>query len=121
MPEAVRHQPLIEFMRSEMERRDWTISDLARRMDVQPSLVSRWLRDSPPNAETAARLAEALGTSHVQVLRLAGILEDEVPTDEAERICALARRIEWTPERYVIVVEIMERLRRGVPTPPASP
>jgi len=120
MPEAVRHQALIDWMRLEMERRDWTISDLARRMDVQPSLVSRWLRNQPPNWETAREIAEAFGTSHVHVLRMAGMLDEEGGSPEADRICGLARRIEWTPERYWIVVELMERLRKGVPSLPSS-
>lgn len=119
MSETVRHQPLIDWMRAEMELREWTISDLARQMDVQPSVVSRWLRNQTPNPDTVERLADVFAASRLHLLHLAGLIETAPEgTGEAERICALARRIEWTPERYWIVVELMERLRRGSPSLP---
>lgn len=120
MAETVRHQPLIDWVRAEMDAREWTISDLARRMNVQPSLVSRWLRVQQPSPETVERFAEAFGASRLELLKLAGHIEDDGASAEAERICALARRIEWTPERYWITVELLERMRRGVPPLPSS-
>jgi transcriptional regulator with XRE-family HTH domain len=66
------NEPLQNLIRDALARREWTISDLARKIGSQPSLVSRWMQGQRPNTESLALIAEALGLDVLRLLRLAG-------------------------------------------------
>lgn len=121
MPE---HQPLIDWMRQQLQQREWTMSDLARRMDVQPSVISRWMRVRRPDPASIYRIADAFGGDPDELLRLAGYRQEDVPVEDAEmqHLIQLLRRVRLTPERYWLLVRMLTSLggpaQTEYPTPP---
>lgn len=71
------NEPLQNTIREELDRRGWTISDLARQINSQPSLISRWMMGQRPNTESLRLVADALGISVLDLLRKA----DHIPAD----------------------------------------
>jgi len=60
-------------LKAAMERRDVTVRELAKRMDVHEKTVYRW-RESPrgPNLYDCARIASALGIHITDLVPTAG-------------------------------------------------
>jgi transcriptional regulator with XRE-family HTH domain len=87
-----------------LKERNWTITDLARAMGVQTSLISRWMAGrQKPTAESAGRIAEVLQISVDEVLTEAGLRPVQV-TDEDPRRAELMMKlgsVELTRERYL--------------------
>jgi transcriptional regulator with XRE-family HTH domain len=122
------NEPLQNLIRDELARREWTISDLARKIGSQPSLVSRWMQGQRPNTESLALIAEALGLDVLRLLRLSGHIPSSAMAerDEDERISSFiamlrqaARDGYLTEERYRMLAMLMEFIRTTEPvTPP---
>lgn len=91
----------------QLKARDWNMSDLARRMDVSPSLISRWARDDRlPSPESCDRIADALGIDVDRVLVLAGHRPDieAIPIDDARStLLALVRQVHLTEDRAALL------------------
>jgi len=87
-----------------LQERNWSITDLARAMGVQTSLISRWMAGKQkPTAESAGRIAEVLQVSVDEVLTAAG-LRPVLVTDEDPRRAELMMKlgsVELTRERYL--------------------
>lgn len=82
--------PFGDWLQDILDRKGWTISDLARQIGVQPSTVSRWRSGlRVPEPPQCRRIANALGINRFLVLYQAGHI-DELPSPrlqlEAERI-----------------------------------
>jgi transcriptional regulator with XRE-family HTH domain len=118
-------EPLQNLIRDELARRGWTISDLARKIGSQPSLVSRWMQGQRPNTESVALVAEALGLDVLRLLRFsghipAGVMEEEEDTRLASLIAMLrqaGRDEHLTHDRYMFLYTLVEWMRV---TPPQS-
>lgn len=79
--------PFQDWLRSEIEARDWSYSKLAREIDVFKGTVSRWLAspDDPsfrrPSVESYTRLAELFGVDPLSIMALAGVEGLDVTND----------------------------------------
>jgi transcriptional regulator with XRE-family HTH domain len=112
-----------------LERRDWTISDLARKIGSQPSLVSRWMQGQRPNTESIALIAHHLDLDVLHLLALAGhIPPGVVKPVRDERLAALHTtldQMEWSDERYLFLRNTLDWMRANPPAingqrPPAA-
>lgn len=103
--------PGAQWLRREREKREWTGSELARRLGIGQERVSAYERaqDEPP-ADIARGLADVFGMPEVEVWRCLGKpLPREVVSDEAA--------IAWARERYPGEIERLT----GQPAPPVKP
>lgn len=105
-----------EFGRWLAERlrgREWTNSDLARRMGTSPSVVSRWVRgERVPDPESCDKIADVLGVDVDLVLTLAGhrpAIEPLAPDDERRELMGYVKRLRLTDDR----VTALRSLLRG--------
>ena len=117
-------EPLQNLIRDELARREWTISDLARKIGSQPSLVSCWMQGARPNTESLALIADALRIDVLRLLKLAGHVppgvggEDDDP-DLTSLIIMLrqsAREGHLTDDRYGMLSTLIEWVRVTKPT-----
>ena len=112
-------EPLQNLIRDELDRRKMTISDLARAIDSQPSLVSRWMQGQRPNTESLAIIGDVLGIDVLKLLELAGHIPPGVLThDDDERLTALfitMRQISWTDDRHGMVRALVDWMRDNDP------
>lgn len=61
------------WLKEQLRRREWSESDLARKMEMRPSVVNRWVRgERVPSSESAEKIADVLGTDTDWVLTLTG-------------------------------------------------
>ena len=97
------NEPLQNLIRDELDRRKLTISDLARAIDSQPSLVSRWMQGQRPNTESVALIADVLGLDVLKLLELSGhIPAGVVGHQDDDRLADLfttMRQITWNDDR----------------------
>src|SRR4051812_41301709 len=123
-------EPLQTLIRDELARREMSISDLARKIGSQPSLVSRWMQGQRPNTESVALIAEALGLDVLRLLRLAGHIPAGAMTDRDEdaRIASLIAMLRQagrdgylTDDRYGALSTLIEWLRVTPPATDTSP
>jgi transcriptional regulator with XRE-family HTH domain len=84
------------WLRRQLQRRDWSQADLARRMNAATGAVSNWVRgERIPNPQSCERLADVLGEDPDFVLTLAGHRPPD-PSDDDPRIgqlVTLARKM----------------------------
>jgi transcriptional regulator with XRE-family HTH domain len=78
-------EPLQLMIRNELDRRDWSISDLGRAIGSQPSLISRWMQGQRPNPVSLDRIANVLALDVVKMMQLAGHLPP-TPTAQEESV-----------------------------------
>lgn len=107
------HAELVRWMRQRMDEREWTISDLARRVGVQPSMVSRWLRFQRPTSDSVERIANALGGDVNRCLVMAGYPPRERVEDTAEvaHLVAMLRKTPITPERAAMIESLLRTMQ----------
>jgi len=91
---------LHKFIREELEARQWTNTQLADQLKVQPGVISRWLTEDDdkrvvPMPQMCAQIAESLGVDATEVLRYAGYLplNSQSPGPHDEEIRVLTRRL----------------------------
>jgi transcriptional regulator with XRE-family HTH domain len=66
------------WLRHQLQRREWTPADFARRLNASEGTVSHWLRgERLPRPSSVDRIAEALGLPLEDVMRRAGYLPPE--------------------------------------------
>jgi len=96
-----------DWLKAELDRRDWNMSDLARRMNSDPSAVGRWVRnDRIPDPQSCDVIADALGIDVDRVLVLAGHRPDieAIPVDDARAtLLALMRQVRLTDDRAALL------------------
>ncbi len=101
------------WMRDEMRRRAWRQADFARAVEIDVSMVSRWLQGRRPDPASLERVAGALGVDLDALLTLAGH-RPRTPRDDDPRVATLVakvRQVTWTPERFLIVDALLDDLR----------
>ena len=105
------------WLKNELRRREWNMSDLARRINADPSAVGRWARgDRIPSPESCDLLADALGVDLDRVLVIAGHrpdLENTPLTEEQTAIMALVRRVKLHPDRAALLRLMLEEWLRN--------
>ena len=85
--DARRGDPFQDWLRGELDARDWSYSKLARELDVFKGTVSRWLADHDdpafrrPSIESYRRLGEVFGVDPLSVMAMAGIEGLNVTSD----------------------------------------
>lgn len=119
----IEHAALVAWMKRQMERRGWSGGDLARAVGVDSSVVSRWLRSRRPDPASVGKIAFALGGDLDELLAMAG--HRARPTHagtEADRIhlIALVRQVDLTAERYALLVDLLDGMRRRDGEAPAD-
>src|SRR5690349_4485405 len=68
--------PLQNFIRDELGRQGWTMSELARKIGSRPPVLTRWMQGtSKPSVESLKRLSQVLGASEDTLLAMAGYRE----------------------------------------------
>jgi transcriptional regulator with XRE-family HTH domain len=77
------NEPLQLMIRDELDRREWSISDLGRAIGSQPSLISRWMQGQRPNPESLDRIASVLALDVRKLMVLAGHLPPETEGESA--------------------------------------
>ena len=86
-----------DWLTEEMRLRKWNQAELARRADILPSVISRWMNnDWLPDATSCYRLSKALGVYFNFVLRMAGHdpVEAPVATSAHERLVGMVKRVD---------------------------
>lgn len=116
------NEPLQNTIRDELARRGWTISDLARKIGSQPSLVSRWMQGQRPNTESLALVAEALALDVRKLLVLAGHMpadEDDGKDGELIPLIVMLRRIQrdghLSEERQLMLRTLLDWMHNTKP------
>lgn len=77
----------IEWVNSEMRKKNWSIRQTAKAAGISPALVSITLSGEKPTFNTCAGLADAFNVSPNFVFQLAGLIEEQNKdelTEEAE-------------------------------------
>lgn len=78
----------VDWLKEEMDKRQWKPADLAREADISDAALSRILskRDRKPGDELCKKIALALGEPAGKVFRLAGLLPEgeEIPEGVSE-------------------------------------
>ena len=91
------------WLQSQIDRREWTQSDFARRVGASTGLVSMWLAGKRvPSPASCDRIADVFGLPVDDVLTLAGhrpATEPIRPDDPRAELIGLVKRVRLTPER----------------------
>lgn len=110
----VSNSDFAEWLEAELNKRDWTRADLARRAGISKPQISRIMnREQSPGHSTCTGIAAALGLPPETVYRAAGLLApvsertdltdkllnvvDDLPPAEQNRLLAIAKRIYRNP------------------------
>lgn len=114
--------PLQTTIRHALDARDWTISDLARAIHSQPSLISRWMMGSRPSVESLVAVAQALALDIKQLLVLAEYLPAgavEATDGHKAMLKAKIDELEMDDECFALLNSVLEGLRkREMPAKP---
>lgn len=100
------------WMAHMLASRNMNRTDLAERMGVDPSMVSKWLRGvRMPNVPHCQAIARAFGVPDYEVLRLADHVPEHLrqPTAHPERDRAHALIDLMDPEVVALYIPLMER------------
>ena len=99
--------PFSAWLHAQLARRDWSMADLARRLDTPNATVARWVSGARrPSPASCDRIADALGVDVDRVLVLAGHRPDieAIPVDDARStINALLRQVRLTEDRAALL------------------
>lgn len=113
------NDPLQKMILAELDRREWSISDLGRAIRSQPSLVSRWMQGQRPSPESLDRIASVLDLDLHKMMVHAGHLPPEMlGADEDEdlaRMFTTMRKITWNEERRDMLFTLLAWMRENEP------
>lgn len=103
-----------DWLNDQLRRREWSESDLARRIGTKPSVVNRWTRgERVPSTKSIDLIADVLSADFDSLLTLAGhrpTTEPLRPDDPAVRVIDLVKRLRNDPE-FLEDLEVMLRAR----------
>lgn len=97
-----------DWLRLALDKKGWSQGQLAIRVGVSPSTVSRWLTGGRPDPEYAGRLAKAFGEPLAKVYAVAGHPADYAPP-ERQPLSQRDATIEFL-SRQPIEIPIVEQL-----------
>ncbi len=96
----VRGRTFGTWLKHQLDRREWSQADLAKRMHVTNGMVSRWVRgERVPSTDSIDRLADVLMVDVDQLLTLAGhrppVFEIDPNSAEA-KLLPFIRAVDWS-------------------------
>lgn len=102
---------LRDFLQAQMRSRNWTQKQLAVRMGLSESALTRWLAgQSQPDVAKLRIAASRMGWNLDDLLVMAGHRAGDTPAPSLqEDLCARLRTIRLTPERYQTFEVLIER------------
>lgn len=117
-----------KWLQRQLDRREWSQADFARKLCVSTGLVSNWITGvRRPNPESCDRIADVLFVDVDEVLAIAGHRPYDIDIDPdapGEQIAVMARRISWSEDRYESIRDLftgwLERDRRKQESPMAK-
>jgi transcriptional regulator with XRE-family HTH domain len=113
-PAAMEMPTFSTWFRKQLARREWNMSDFARKANIPPQTVQTWVSGrSIPEPYSCDLIADVLGISYQEVMQVAGHLPPDRPTSEDDpRIIlhALVDRIDWTRDNRLRTVEGILRM-----------
>ena len=102
------------WLRRQIDRREWSQADFARRLGLSNSVVSRWFTGTRvPSSAYCDLIADALGVDVDLVLTLAGHRPaplDYDPDDWASDIIGRAKRVDWRKPGRFATIDTLLRL-----------
>lgn len=99
-----------KWFRDQLDEREWTQADFARRSGLSNNVVSQWARAKRhPTPESCQLIADTFYLPLDEVLRAAGIrpVEDGRP-EYITRFRGMIDRIIWTPDRIAGLSSLLE-------------
>lgn len=108
------------WLQKQLNRRQWTQTELAKRAGVGQTTVSAWLRGARlPDALSCDKIADALFLSRDEVLARAGLRPVEHDdSDLVRELTELLRRIDWTPDRARLARTVLTGMATHTPNAP---
>jgi transcriptional regulator with XRE-family HTH domain len=109
------------WFRTQIEDRGWSLREMARRVDVSHTTIVNLVNGrSRPSVELCKRVAHTFGVSHLEVMRLAGLL-DPAPPDTArlEEVKQLFTEL-TREEQDIVLAQIRALVERKQRTPQAE-
>ena len=90
------------WLRTQMDRREWGVTRMARELDVSHGLVSQWLKgERNPSPASLENISDRLYVDLDMLLTLAGHRDPDLEVDpdspEAE-LLPLIRKIDWASD-----------------------
>lgn len=112
---------LVEFLKTELARRNWRPADLARAAGVPDATISHILNGSRrAGPDLCNAFAHALDETPERIFRLAGLLPPMAPAVEEEREAVAILRSLPT-ELRLVAMRMLRSLRPGVSHAPQAP
>jgi transcriptional regulator with XRE-family HTH domain len=98
-----RRKRFASWLQAQLNQRDWTQTDLAKRSGISSGRISDYVRAVRiPGPINLRKIADALAIDPERVYEAAGFFsrEPEFPPDESieEEMIGLIRQVDWTPE-----------------------
>jgi transcriptional regulator with XRE-family HTH domain len=104
-----------DYLRAELDKRDWNATQLATQAGVSQAIVSRWIRnETVPTIDNLRPLAASLNTTLLDLLVAAGILTP----DEAGAELVLAQVDRLSDDE--LLAEVGRRMKGARPAPKAA-
>ena len=101
------------WLQQRLDERGWSITELARRMGTQTTLISRWMQGRQrPTAQSARLIAQVMKLDEDEVLTAAGLRGIKTTDDDPRRAELLHKLglVELTPERYLTLSAVLNTM-----------
>jgi len=96
---SVRDRTFGQWLQHQLDRREWTKAEFARRLGVANGDVSRWVRDERvPSPASIDRIADVLGVDVDLALTMAGHRPPDLhvdPDSATAQLMPLIEKIDW--------------------------
>jgi transcriptional regulator with XRE-family HTH domain len=107
-----REKDFAAWLKRQLDRREWTAAELARRIEVSPTSVSRWVNGREvPSSNNARRIADAFYLEQDDVLTLAGHRDQDrpiSPDDPLSRLIRKLKRVTLNRDRENLLDQILD-------------
>ena len=111
MVDMFSNQDFIEWLQSEMDKRDWTQSDLARASGLSRAVINKLLnRKTHPNPHTLQAIARAFKMPIESVYRIAGLLPKETENETFAAEIAHKLKLIQSPQRKKTALRLLKAL-----------
>ena len=110
------------WFKMQIEDRGWSLRETARRLDVSHTTIVNLVNGrSRPSVELCKRIARTFSVSHLEVMRLAGLLDPAPPnTARLEEVKQLFTELTGE-EQDIVLAQIRALVERKQRTPQAEP
>jgi DNA-binding XRE family transcriptional regulator len=110
------------WFKMQIEDRGWSLRETARRLDVSHTTIVNLVNGrSKPSVELCKRIAHIFSSSHLEVMRLAGLLDPAPPdTVRLEEVKQLFTELTGE-EQDIVLAQIRALVERKQRAPQAEP